>query len=558
MSDSSHLPDPLFSDANPGLNSSLPESTFARASPIGDQRFAQLFDFSSDAIVLTDPVGKIQAANNAAANLLQMSKSQLTALGLLDLVVEEMRDQFRATLVQLVPSPISRVYKTVLTVGQGRALPALVKVTSLQDPTCLQFLWSIKCLDGTKPEEPRASHAPEPATPVIRKVLLEFASDANTSQRLQKIADQLMVLLQAQSFLIYLYEPQRQDLELEIAKGFPSIPGTHLQLGEGIIGKAAQDRQPIILDDYDGWTTEPPSDSPPRPVAVVPMLSLDDLVGVMAMARVGDSSRAFTGDDAQLLSIFATLAAGLVQAARQKNTLELEAEKRKLAEQRLRAAHKRIRTMAAKLEIIREEERTVLARQIHDELGQILTSFKLDLSWLAKNQQAILEKSKDLLKLSDSTIESVQRISTELRPGVLDELGLIGAMELQAQEFQTRSGIECHTDLDADDEKLDRNMATALFRIFQEALTNVARHAQATQIDIDLNEEKGHLVLVVHDNGRGIDESQINSSKSIGLIGMRERAEVFGGKVEITGAPGKGTRLVARVPVRRSAGEETK
>ncbi len=386
MSDSTDLPDPLVSDTHSGSNSSLPESAFARTlSPFDDQRFAQLFDFSSDAIVLTDQAGKIQAANTAAANLLQMPKSQLVALGLLDLVVEEMRDQFRATLVQLLPSSITRVYKTRLALKQGHALPALLKVTSLQDPNCPQFLWSIKSLDGGKPEDTGSSQSPEQAIPVIRKVLLEFASEANISQRLQKIADQLMVLLQAQSFLIYLYEPQREELQLEVAKGFPSIPGTHVLLGEGIIGKAAQDRQPIVMDNYDGWTTEAPSDSPPRPVAVVPMLSLDDLVGVMAISRVGDPSQAFTLDEAQLLSIFATLAAGLVQASRQKSTLEQEAEKRKQAEQRLRAAHKRIRTMAAKLEIIREEERTVLARQIHDELGQILTSFKLHLSWLAKN-----------------------------------------------------------------------------------------------------------------------------------------------------------------------------
>ncbi len=530
----------------------------SRGSIDDDPMFAHLFDFASDAFVVTDASGGIQLANAAASSLLQVPKTRLTELGLLDLVAPDMRDQFRTTLLQLLPSSISRVYKTLLALAPGRTLPALLKVTSLPKTNPPQFLWCLKSLEAARAEEQSPQTGREQAVPVIHNLLVEFKAETNLSQHLQKLADQLTSLLQAQSFLIYLYEPQREELQLEVAKGFPSIPGTHVKLGEGIIGKAAQDRLPIVMENYDGWTTEALSDSPPRPVAVVPMVSLNDIVGVMAMARVGDSSQAFTQDDAHLLAIFATLSAMLVQAMRQGSTLEQETEKRKQAEQRLRAAHKRIRTMAAKIEIIREEERKVLARQIHDELGQILTSFKLDLSWLAKNQQAILEKSKDLLKLSDTTIESVQRISTELRPGVLDELGLVGAMELQAQEFQKRSGIECQTTLDADDERLDRNIATALFRIFQEALTNIARHAHATRVDIDLAEERGHLVLKVQDNGCGIDESQISSSKSIGLIGMRERAEVFGGKVEISGAPGKGTRITARLPARRSAGDETK
>ncbi len=558
MTESIDSPIPLVSDLRMGSDSLPSQPAMARGSYGDDPIFVHLFDFASDALVVTDAAGSIHLANVAASNLLQTPKSQLTELGLLDLVAQEMRDQFRATLLQLLPSSISRVYKTQISVAQGHTLPALLKVTSLPRTDPPRFLWCLKSLEGGRPEETSSPQTPDQAVPVIRNLLFEFKADTNVSQHLQKLADQLTSLLQAQSFLIYLYEPQREELQLEVAKGFPSIPGTHVKLGEGIIGKAAQDRQPIMMENYDGWTTEAPTDSPPRPVAVVPMLCLDDLVGVMAMARVGDSSQAFTQDDTHLLSLFATLSAMLVQAMRQSNTLEQETEKRRQAEQRLRTAHKRIRTMAAKLEIIREEERKVLARQIHDELGQILTSFKLDLSWLAKNQQAILEKSKDLLKLSDTTIESVQRISTELRPGVLDELGLVGAMELQAQEFQKRSGIECQTTLDADDEKLDRNIATALFRIFQEALTNIARHAHATRVDIDLAEERGHLVLRVQDNGCGIDESQINSGKSIGLIGMRERAEVFGGKIEISGAPGKGTRIIARLPVRRSAGEETK
>jgi len=228
----------------------------------------------------------------------------------------------------------------------------------------------------------------------------------------------------------------------------------------------------------------------------------------------------------------------------------------KRAEQELRASSEQLRNLAARLLSVREQERTRIAREIHDELGQALTAVKMDLSWLAgrlsPRNGPLLGRIRSTLQLADSTIQSVRRISTELRPSVLD-LGLAAALEWQAQEFQARTGIRCKLRLPAQG-AVAPNVSTALFRIFQETLTNIARHAGATRAEVALQKQPDALVLRVRDNGRGFDPANSSSSKSLGLLGMRERAAILGGWVDIFSAPGKGTRVTAWIPLRSSKG----
>lgn len=223
----------------------------------------------------------------------------------------------------------------------------------------------------------------------------------------------------------------------------------------------------------------------------------------------------------------------------------------KRAEQELRASSQQLRKLAARLLSVREEERTRIAREVHDELGQALTAVKMDLSWLAgrlsPGNGPLLGRIRSTLQLADSTIQSVRRISTELRPSVLD-LGLAAALEWQAQEFQARTGIRCKLRLSAQ-EAVAADVSTTLFRIFQEALTNIARHAGATQAEVVLKKQPDGLVLLIRDNGRGFDPANSSPSKSLGLLGMRERAATLGGQVDISSAPGKGTRVTARIPL---------
>jgi len=169
-----------------------------------------------------------------------------------------------------------------------------------------------------------------------------------------------------------------------------------------------------------------------------------------------------------------------------------------------------------------------------------------------------LKKTSSILQLVDEMIQTVRRISTELRPGILDDLGLVAAVEWAGEEFEARTGTKCRFALPTDDFAVDPERATAVFRIFQETLTNVARHADASEIRVRLAMEGKDLTLEVHDNGRGISEERLSNRRSLGILGMRERAMLLGGELTITGAPGKGTTVRVRVPEagrQRLAGE---
>jgi PAS domain S-box-containing protein len=223
----------------------------------------------------------------------------------------------------------------------------------------------------------------------------------------------------------------------------------------------------------------------------------------------------------------------------------------KRAEQELRASSEQLRNLAAHLLSVREEERARISREVHDELGQSLTAVKMDLAWLAvrlpQRNGPMLKRIRSTRQLADSIIQSIRRISTELRPAVLD-LGLAAAVEWQVQEFQARSGVQCTVRL-LTREEVASNASTAMFRIFQETLTNVARHAKATRAEVVLQKQRDRLVLLIRDNGRGFDQADPSLSKSLGLLGMRERAAILGGRVNISSAPGKGTTVTAWIPL---------
>ena len=233
--------------------------------------------------------------------------------------------------------------------------------------------------------------------------------------------------------------------------------------------------------------------------------------------------------------------------------LTREITERRRVEEHLRQSEEKLRALAAHLQSVREEERTRIAREIHDELGQALTGLKMDLTWVAKklpaDQKALAGKIGSMFDLIDGTIQWVRKIATRLRPEVLDQLGLAPAIEWQAKEFQKRSGIRSKLSLPSEALALDRERSTAAFRVFQEILTNIARHADATRIDVAMRVEGDVLVLDVEDNGKGIDPSAMSGLKSLGILGMRERVLPFGGNVEITGARGEGTRVKVSIPL---------
>jgi signal transduction histidine kinase len=225
---------------------------------------------------------------------------------------------------------------------------------------------------------------------------------------------------------------------------------------------------------------------------------------------------------------------------------------RKKAEEQLRASRQELQAFASRLQAVREEERTNLAREIHDEMSGALTSLKIELSLLpdraAKDSSLFLEKLRAMAGLIDRALARVQSIATELRPVVLDKLGLVAAIEWQASEFQQRSGITCETHLPSGEIRLDSERSTAVFRILQEALTNVARHAKATKVKIEVKSKGEDLVLTLRDNGKGIRAKAIHAHDALGLLGMRERAMYFGGRTEVSRARGGGTLVSVSVP----------
>lgn len=231
--------------------------------------------------------------------------------------------------------------------------------------------------------------------------------------------------------------------------------------------------------------------------------------------------------------------------------------KRRRTELELRSSREELRNLSAHLHRVAEQERAEMARDIHDEVGRAMTAMKVGLRWLKKqffvegnlDRSAAAERISVLANMADDTLEWAARTCGRLRPHVLDHFGIAAALEWEAAQFQKRVGIRCCVDVPPDEIPLEPEQATTVFRICQESLTNVARHAQATRADIVLRAEGNVVILEVRDDGQGIDAEQAVRSRSFGILGMRERARNVGGILEVYGIPGKGTSVVARIPI---------
>ncbi len=229
----------------------------------------------------------------------------------------------------------------------------------------------------------------------------------------------------------------------------------------------------------------------------------------------------------------------------------LDLTEHKRTEAQLRASGEQLRALAARLGAVREEEARRIARELHDELGQQLTALKMELLLTTSDvsePETQASSFRRMHALIDRTIESVQKISGEIRLGQLDRLGLAAAIEVELAEFQTRTGLDCDSAGVTEVGTVARETATGLFRIFQEALTNIARHAGALRVKAHLHREEGHLVLIVRDDGRGVTAAECAASGSLGLLGMRERAQALGGEFQITAPAAGGTTVRVRVP----------
>ncbi|MCH8311498.1 MAG: GAF domain-containing protein [Nitrospinae bacterium] len=314
---------------------------------------------------------------------------------------------------------------------------------------------------------------------------------------------------------------------------------TPFNAGEGLPGRVIESGKPAWIIDVTKDSNFPRANLA-KNIGVkagfaFPIPIGDEIVGVMEFF----SSEAVE-PDGKLLEIMAQVG---IQLGR---VLE-----RKRAEEEIKRSQNQLRNLYHRLELVREEERTRMSREIHDELAQALTTLKLEISLLdkklKKNDSTLSSYTQMMLKVIDTTIQAGKKLVMDLRPPLLDDLGLPEAIEWQAQEYEKRTGIKCDIDLDNNNFVLDKDRSTTLFRIFQETLTNVTRHAKADKINISLTESNGDVTLQIRDNGIGISKKQISNLRSLGLLGIRERALVWGGKVDIIGVPDQGTTVTIKL-----------
>lgn len=232
--------------------------------------------------------------------------------------------------------------------------------------------------------------------------------------------------------------------------------------------------------------------------------------------------------------------------------LRSEVQERQRAEQLVTESKDQLRALSAHLMSIQEEQQKRISRELHDELGQAMTAIKIDLNWirsqLSSEQSEIQSKIQALIPLVSDTITTVQRICAELRPGILDDLGLVAALEWLTQEFEKRTQIHCRLDILPEELRVPTEISLPIYRICQEALTNVMRHADAERVSIFMQQKTDEIYLEIRDNGRGISDAEQSASSSLGLMGMRERVMPWNGRVEIDGVAGKGTEIRVHIP----------
>jgi PAS domain S-box-containing protein len=509
-------------------------------------RLAAIVESSGDAIIGKTLDGMITTWNHGAERLFGYTADEAIGRPLAILIPPEHAEEGARIRERLQRGGIIDHFETVRLHKDGHRIDVSVTISPIYDRDGKITGASMIARDITERRRAETSLAalsklgkslatagtPVEAARVIGSVADElFGWDAFTLDSYFETEDRMQTVLN-----VDLVDGRKQDVPATNPDGAPSA------VARRVIEAGAE----LILRDEPGGMlpgTIPIGDVSRASASLmfVPIRNDARVIGVMSVQSY--RMRAFDARSLRTLQTLADYCGGALE--------------RIGAREELRASREQLRAFAAHLQSVREEERKLMTREIHDELGQALTGFKMDLVWIRNRilsedwdsiNKPILDKIRTMGVLLDNTANLMRKLCTELRPGVLDDLGLIPALEWQAREYQLRTGIECELKLNLGEFEVDPDRSTALFRIFQEILTNVARHARAKRVEVSLQKSGPNILLEVKDDGVGIKNSQIAGAKSLGLLGMRERAVILGGEVDIRGAPGKGTTVRVKVP----------
>ncbi|MBA4313493.1 MAG: hypothetical protein C0417_12790, partial [Chlorobiaceae bacterium] len=403
---------------------------------------------------------------------------------------------------------------------------------------------------------------------IINKTIVTSASTLDLTTILDKVMDEAIRVVGLEGGTICLINPD-DTFDLAVERGasqetIEDLSKHKIKIGDCLCGNCAKECKPLILQTKEAVleyaTREVLRGEDIRFHAAFPFVVGEKCVGVLCAFTRTDLKP--TDRSLKLLETIVAQTAIAIENARlyeeiKENVKILQQEilNRKKSTSEIQRMNEQLRAFATRLQTIREEERTSIAREIHDELGQMLTGLKYELMWIEKRvlpvQNEIRNKVKDIQGIIDSIIKTVRKISAELRPGILD-LGLAAAIEWQTKEFRRRTGTPGITDIDDASVQISENTSTQVFRIFQEILTNIMRHANASNVDIVLKPIKNNFILTVSDNGKGMQPDTKPDERSLGLLGMQERTIIFGGSLSIKSAANKGTTIEISIPFEHS------
>lgn len=553
-----------------------------------EEKYRSIVDSAQEGIWTVDERGVITFVNQRMADMLGFAVEEMNGVPFTDFMRADMRELAWDDL-QKRREGISETFEFALRRRDGTELPVSMSTSPLTDDkgAFMGSLALISDIGMRKQAEQALAREVE-----VNQALAELSRMLLADETISDIAYEVLEIAKRLTDSPFGYAGY-----IDVDTGYMVTPTLTREIWEGcrVAGKdivfknftglwgwVLKNHQPLLTNapgEDPRSSGTPPGHVPIERFISVPALMGETLVGQIALAN---ASRDYDERDLALLQRLADIyavavlrmwAEGELERYREhledlvrERTLDLERANRQLREEiaeRVRQERelvetaRQLRALSARLQSVREEERLRIARDVHDNLGQVLTGLKIQLALLGKRipPEAGLEKSlEDILGHIDEAIQSVRDICTELRPGILDDLGLAAALEWQLKQFEEMTGIRCSF-FSSGDGELDREANIALFRITQEALTNIARHAEATAVEVRLVREGDELVLEVGDNGRGL-RGEAGEAGSLGLLGMKERAHALGGAFFVASEAGGGTRLTVRVPLRGRGGRK--